>query len=154
MAEGDWTDMIAGDRMAVDQEFTGRVQDSEFTRQEWGLIMTAVEFEIERPGSEDARIVADTEKLPQILPEVENVRQQMQGGAGGGGGGGGAGSGSSGGIFDSIKEGLGLGSGSGGVDDEQLAAAERLTQEYADELQAHLESQGRWEQVRTTAAGK
>jgi len=34
------------------------------------------------------------------------------------------------------------------VDADELAAAERLVQEYADELQAHLEDNGRWEQVR------
>ena len=36
----------------------------------------------------------------------------------------------------------------GGASDEELEAAERLAQEYADELQAHLEDNGRWEQVR------
>jgi len=69
------------------------------------------------------------------------------GGAPGGAGGSG---GSGGGLVDSIKGALGLG-GSGGSDgpsDEELDAAERLVQEYADELQAHLEEVGKWEQVR------
>ena len=44
--------------------------------------------------------------------------------------------------------------GLGGGDDkrEQLAAAEELAQMYADDLQAKLETQGKWEQVRTAAS--
>ncbi len=142
----DWTDAIVGDRMTVDQEFNERVNGSRFSSQEWGLIMTATEFEIENPDDpETARIVADTSSLPAIMPELENVRSQVasMGGAPGDGGGG-----SSGGIVDSILGALGLGGDDGGVDDEELAAAERLAQEYADELQAHLEDVGKWEQVR------
>lgn len=141
----DWTDTIVGDRMTVDREFNERVADSDFTSQEWGLIMTATEFEIEHPDDpERARIVADTEKLPQIMPELENVRSQMaqMGGApsesksSGGGG-----------LFGSIMDALGLGGGGGGGSERQ-AEAERLVQEYADELQRHLESNGKWERVR------
>ncbi|MEF8779502.1 MAG: DUF5799 family protein [Haloferacaceae archaeon] len=141
----DWTDSIVGERMAVDGEFTERVQESRFSSQEWGLIMTATEFEIEHAEDpERARLVADTEKLPGIMPELDNLRQQMSamGGASGEDR-----SGGSGGLFDGIKRALGLG-GDDGVDEERLAAAERLTQEYADALQSRLESNGRWEQVR------
>ena len=146
----DWTDAIVGERMTVDNQFTDRVAASRFSSQEWGLIMTATEFEIENADdSENARIVADTSSLPAIMPELENVRSQVaaMGGAPGGAGGSG---GSGGGLVDSIKGALGLG-GSGGSDgpsDEELDAAERLVQEYADELQAHLEEVGKWEQVR------
>ena len=143
----DWTDQIVGDRMAVDQEFASRVGQSRFSRQQWGLIMTAVEFEIERPDDpERARIVADTSKLEHILPELDQVDRQMaaMGGAGGSPGG------SSGGFVSSIKGLLGLDD--GGEDDEQRAAAEALAQEYATELQAHLEAEGRWEQIRQFAA--
>ncbi|ACM56766.1 DUF5799 family protein [Halorubrum lacusprofundi] len=146
----DWTDAIVGERMTVDNQFTDRVAASRFSSQEWGLIMTATEFEIENADdSENARIVADTSSLPAIMPELENVRSQVaaMGGAPGGAGGSG---GSGGGLVDSIKGALGLG-GSGGNDgpsDEELDAAERLVQEYADELQAHLEEVGKWEQVR------
>ncbi|MFC6614554.1 DUF5799 family protein [Halopenitus salinus] len=148
----DWTDSIVGDRMAVDREFNDRVLDSQFSSQEWGLIMTATEFEIEHPEDPDrARIVADTSKLPQMMPEIENIRERMPaagGGAGDSSGGGLAGgSGGSGGLFDSIRNALGLG-GSDGVDDDQLEAAERLVQEYADALQERLESKGSFEQVR------
>jgi hypothetical protein len=145
----EWTDAIVGERMTVDNEFNDRVTASRFSSQEWGLIMTATEFEIENPDDpENARIVADTSSLPAIMPELENVRSQVaaMGGAPGGDGGGG---GSGGGLVDSIKGALGLGGGgSDGPSDEEMEAAERLVQEYADELQAHLEDVGKWERVR------
>ena len=144
----EWTDAIVGERMTVDNQFTDRVAASRFSSQEWGLIMTATELEIEDADDpDDARIVADTSSLPAIMPELENVRSQVaaMGGAPGQGDGGGSG----GGLVDSIKGALGLGgSDDGGVSDEELDAAERLVREYADELQAHLEDNGRWEQVR------
>jgi hypothetical protein len=143
----EWTDAIVGDRMTVDNQFTDRVAASRFSSQEWGLIMTATEFEIEDADDpDDARIVADTSSLPAIMPELENVRSQVaaMGGAPDAQGGGSSG----GGIVDSIKGALGLGGSGGGGSDEELAAAESLVQEYADELQAHLEANGKWEQVR------
>jgi hypothetical protein len=143
----EWTDAIVGERMTVDNEFTERVSASRFSSQEWGLIMTATEFEIEDAADpDDARLIADTSSLPAIMPELENVRSQVSamGGASGAQGGG-----SDGGLVDSIKGALGLGgSGGDGASDEELDAAERLAQEYADELQAHLEDNGKWEQVR------
>ncbi|WP_435177879.1 DUF5799 family protein [Halorussus sp. AFM4] len=148
MTERAWQDIVVGDRMAVDQEFAQRVTDSEFSRQEWGLIMTAVEFEIEHPDDDErARIVADTSKVEQVMPELENIRNQMNSMGGGGGGGGDGG----GGVFDSVKNALGLGGG-GGVDRERVEAAKRLAQEYAGELQQRLESQGKWKQVRNAAS--
>jgi hypothetical protein len=136
-----WTDAIVGDRMTVDREFNDRVAGSEFSSQEWGLIMTATEFEIEDADDpERARIVAVTDDVPHIMPELENVRSQMSAMGAGGDGGGGDG------IVDSIKGALGLGD--DGPDPERIEAAERLTQEYADALQEHLEEKGKWEQVR------
>lgn len=140
----DWTDAIVGDRMTVDSEFNEQVAESRFSNQEWGLIMTATEFEIEHADDpERARIVADTSKLPAIMPELGNVRDGMaaMGGSAGRDGG------RSGGFLDSVKETLGFG-GDGGPDEEELEAAEQLVQEYADELQSHLERTGKWEQVR------
>ena len=148
MSSRDWQDMIVGDRMAVDREFAQRVTDSKFSRQEWGLVMTAVEFEIEHPNDDErARIVADTSKVEQVMPEMENIRSQMNA-MGGGGGGGKKGGG---GIFGSVKKALGLGGGGGGADEQRLREADRLTQEYADQLQQRLESQGKWTQVREAA---
>ena len=153
MTERAWQDLIVGDRMAVDQEFAQQVTDSQFSRQEWGLIMTAVEFEIENPDDdEQARIVADTAKIEQVMPELENIRNQMNSVAGGGGGAGGGGAGGGGGVFDSVKDALGLGGGGDGVDDDRLEAASRLAQEYASELQQRLESQGKWNRVREAAS--
>ncbi|TKX45874.1 DUF5799 family protein [Halorubrum sp. ARQ200] len=143
----EWTDAIVGERMTVDNQFNERVAASRFSSQEWGLIMTATEFEIKNADDpEAARVVADTSSLPAIMPELENLRSQMagMGGAPGGDSGGSGG----GGVVDSIKGALGLGGGGGGPSDEELEAAERLVQEYADELQAHLEEVGKWEQVR------
>ncbi|GAA0718169.1 hypothetical protein J2744_002849 [Halorubrum trapanicum] len=142
----EWTDAIVGERMTVDNQFNERVAASRFSSQEWGLIMTATELEIENAGDpETARVVADTSSLPAIMPELENLRSQMSGMGGAPGGDSG---GSGGGLVDSIKGALGLGGGGGGSSDEELEAAERLVQEYADELQAHLEEVGKWEQVR------
>jgi hypothetical protein len=155
MTERAWQDLIVGDRMAVDQEFAQQVTDSQFSRQEWGLIMTAVEFEIENPGdAEQARIVADTSKIEQVMPELENIRNQMNSMAGGAGGGGGGKQGGGGGVFDSVKDALGLGGGGGGggADQDRIDDASRLAQAYADELQQRLESQGKWAKVREAAA--
>jgi hypothetical protein len=141
----EWTDAIVGERMTVDNQFTERVTASRFSSQEWGLIMTATEFEIEHSNDpEAARLVADTSNLPAVMPELENVRSQVAAMGGGGGDAGGSG----GGIVDSILGALGLGGDGDGASDEEIEAAERLVQEYADELQAHLEEVGKWEQVR------
>ena len=154
MTDSEWTDRIVGDRMTIDQEFSTQVRNSQFSNQEWGMIMTAVELEIENAADPDeARIVADTSKIDQVLPAIDESRSQMgqMGGAPGGGSGG-----SSGGFLDGIKDALGLGGGgdgNGGGGDERERAAASLAQAYADELQSHLERKGKWEQVRTVAEG-
>lgn len=143
----DWQDRIVGVRMTVDREFNDRVEASSFSRQQWGLVMTATEFEIENPGDADeARIVANTEKLPSVLPEMDRIEEQM----GAMGGSGGSSGGSAGGLFGNLKSALGLGDG-GSRDEERASEARELTQEYADELQRELESSGRWDEVRQLA---
>ncbi|MFB6095482.1 MAG: DUF5799 family protein [Halodesulfurarchaeum sp.] len=140
-----WRDRVVGARMAVDQEFADRVEGSSFSRQQWGLVMTAVEFEIENPGDpENAAIVANTEKLPSILPELDNIEQQMQPM-------GGDDSGRSSGVLSGLKDQLGFGNGSA-VDESKEREATQLVGEYADALQSHLESTGQWDEVRTIAA--
>ncbi|WP_136589138.1 DUF5799 family protein [Salinigranum halophilum] len=140
----DWTDRIVGDRMTVDREFNDRVMASEFASQEWSLIMTATEFEIENADDpERARIVANTDKLEGMMPHIEEAGKRQQSMAGGGGRDDGGGDS----IIDTVKGALGLGNGREDHD-AKLAAAEKLVQEYADELQSHLESRGKWEQVR------
>jgi len=138
-----WTDRIVGDRMAVDREFNDQVRNSEFSNQEWGLIMTAVDFEIEHAGDPDrARIVPDTENLPQMIPELEKVQQGMPGGPSA------RGQKDSGtGVLGAIRDALGMGSG-GGDDADRLDAAERLVDEYAAMLQARLEEEEKWDEVR------
>ncbi len=143
----EWTDRIVSERMTVDREFGTRVQSSRFTSQEWSLIMTATEFEIEHPeNTERARLVANTEKVEQILPELENVRSQV----GAMGGAPGEGRSTGGGLLSSIKGALGMGG--GGSYDEEREAAEALTAEYAEELQRTLEERGRWEDICAIAA--
>lgn len=152
MSESDtpWQDIVVGDRMAVDKEFSREVEQSQFSRQEWGLIMTATEFHIEHAADEErARIVADTSNVGAIIPEFENLQQAQAMGAGGGMGK----SGGSGGLVDSIRDLLGIDGGDGQPDEEVVAAAERLTQTYADRLQQRLEDQGRWDEVRAAAEG-
>ena len=151
MSDTPWTDRIVGERMAVDQTFAERIQQSRFSNQQWSLIMTATEFEIEHPADPDrARIVANTDDLEGIIPELENVQTGM--GAMGPGAGGSQPDSSGGGLIDSVMGALGMGDDGGSDHQEQREAAERLTQAYADELQSHLESKGRWESVRQTAA--
>ncbi len=142
-----WQEMIVGDRMVVDDTFSEQIDRSPFSRQEWGLIMTASNFEIEAPDDADAaRLVADTSDLPVIMPEVEKVasmgpmgRPQQEGSGSG--------------IFGSFLDSLGLGGGNDGPsDEEKLQTAERLVDAYAAELQAHLEEEGRWDEIRATAA--
>jgi len=147
--DSDWTDRIVGARMTVDDRFRSTVEGSEFSRQEWGLIMTAVEFDIEHADDDErARLVADTSGLSAVMPELERI--QNQGGMSGGAGGSSrrsSGSGGSSGFLGSVRNALGLG-GDGGVDDERTAAAEDLVDSYVAELQSVVEEQGRWGEIR------
>lgn len=138
----EWTDRIVGARMAVDKEFGDRVKRSDLSRQQWGLVMTAVEFDIEHPDDpERARIVADTDNLSAIMPELDTIGNMTAMGS--------PESDRSGGIFASVKDALGFGGDS--VDDEKRETAEQLATEYADQLQQHLEQNGSWEEIRTMA---
>lgn len=145
-----WTDAIIGERMAVDGTFSDRVAASEFSNAEWDLIMTATELEIENADDpEAARIVANTDNVAAIIPELEAIRSQTAAMAGQPGDGGKQ---SSGGLLDSLMGALGLGDDdSETVDQEKLAAAEQLTAEYAEVLQTHLEENGRFEQARAAS---
>jgi hypothetical protein len=141
-----WRDRIVGARLTVDSTFADRVQQSSFSRQQWGLIMTAVEFEIEQPDDPDAaEMIANTDKLTQVLPELDTIEQQMNA-MGGGGREGGSG------FINGIKRALGLGSDASSVDGERESEAVQLTGEYATELQTYLESAGRWEEICELAA--
>ncbi|MFD1641279.1 DUF5799 family protein [Halohasta litorea] len=145
-----WTDAIIGERMAVDGSFSDRVTASQFSTAEWDLIMTATDLEmVEAEDPEAARIVANTDDVAAIIPELESIRAQTA--AMGGGPTSEEQTPSGGGIVGSIKRALGLGSDGDdgdGVDGEKLAAAEELTAEYAEALQTHLEEADRFEQAR------
>lgn len=139
MAERAWQDLIVGDRMQVDQAFAARVRESGFSNQEWSLVMTAVELEIQESG-EGATLVADTSRVADIAPEIERIKERMgpysagEQGADRGGG-----------LIDSLRSSLGLSGGS--VDPETIQRAEKLAAAYAAELEAHLRENGKWEQV-------
>lgn len=148
----DWQDRIVGVRMSVDRTFNDRIEASSFSRQQWGLVMTATEFEIENPeDAENARIVANTDKLSSVLPEMDRIEEQM--GAMGGGGGGSS-NGGIGGVLTDVKNLLGIGGSDGGgsKNDQRASDARALTQAYADELQRELEESGRWDEIRQLAA--
>lgn len=142
----DWRDRIVGARMTVDDKYASTIDNSQFSRQEWGLVMTAVEFDIEHAANEsEARLVADTSSLPDVIPELDRVREAQQMGAGGGGSRGDSG------VLGTVKDALGLGGGGDGMDEEKLRAAEDLVDGYARELQTHLEERGRWQEIRAAA---
>jgi hypothetical protein len=147
-----WTDMLAGARMQVDQQFQDRLERSEFTNQEWGLVMTAVEFEIrDADDPENARLVANREQIRQIIPELDSIQREMGGAArpvennpdGSG-------------MFGRLKQYLGFLSEdtSNEPDEERLATAKVLVEEYTEELEAYLRESGRWDDVREAAAAK
>jgi hypothetical protein len=143
MTDGTWRDRLAGHRMQVDEQFTPRINDSPLTSGEWNLVMTAVEFQVEGEG-EHARLTADTSKVESVVPEFDKMRQRGPGNAGGR-------SEPANGLIDSVKNVLGLDSGT--EDDEKLQAAIRLTDAYTQELQSHLEERGQWESIREAATG-
>jgi hypothetical protein len=155
----EWTNRVVGERMAVDQEFNNRVRGSEFSSQEWSLIMSATQFTIDDPEDpEAATVVVDREatNLEAIMPELENIQEQM-GALGGAGGGQSDVGGSSGSLFDGVKSALGLGGGGGsGGDDyaERAESARQLAGEYGGELQSQLESKGRWAEICAVAAAE
>lgn len=139
MSDQGWRDMIVGERMTVDRAFEERISASPFSRQQWGLVMTAVEFQISGDVDAGHQLVADTSKLGHILPELDRMANQGMAGPGAASSGRGGG-----GLFGSIKSALGIGD---GADDEQREAAERMATEYAKELQSELEESGKWETV-------
>jgi len=143
-----WTDAIIGHRMAVDQEFNSQIQASQFSNAEWGLIMTATEFEIENAENPNtARIVANTDNVEAIIPELESIRSQTAAMSGRPTG---STSSSEGGLLGSLKSALGLAnSDDEGVDAEKMEAAEQLTEAYAAALQSHLVETDSFEQART-----
>lgn len=155
MSEDSWTDRIAAERMRVDQQFEGRIESSSFSRQQWGLVMTATQFEIENPDDpERARLVADTSSLSSVMSEIERMGEQGGGGMGAMGGGGGGGGSSSGGILSSITDALPFGGGGGSGESPLMQEGAELASEYATQLQERLEERGRWKAICKQASGQ
>lgn len=151
MTEDNWTDRIAAERMRVDQQFESRIEGSSFNRQQWGLVMTAVEFEIENPQDpETARMVADTSKLSSVMAQVEEIGNRGPA-MGGGGGSSGSTTSSGGGLLGKLSDALGLGGDDSG-ENPLRGEAETLAGEYAEQLQAQLEERGRWDGICEQAA--
>ncbi len=137
-----WTDYLAGARMQVDQEFSKRVRASEFTNQQWGLIMTAVEFEIHDPADpERAELVANTDNVEAIMPELDAIERRSLGPGGADDSGGS--------LFDRIR---GYFSSDSEGDDQQYEQAVALVDEYTTQLQERLREEGRWQELCTAAA--
>jgi hypothetical protein len=114
------------------------------------MIMTAVEFEIETPERpEEATFVANTEKLDQVMPALDDIGADAtpMGGVPGGGRGDRS---PGGGLLDSIKGALGLGGDE--TDTDRIATAEALTAEYAERLQTRLEEHDKWTSACEAAA--
>ncbi|WP_135661554.1 DUF5799 family protein [Halorhabdus rudnickae] len=142
MSSDSWSEQIATERMQTDQEFADRVEASPLSNQQWGLVMTAVEFEIDGPEDPDsARLVADTSRLSSVMDEIK--RMDERGGGAAMSAGSGTSSGESGGLFSGLKNALGF----EGGNDQLREAAEELAEEYVDQLQSRLEKRGRWANV-------
>jgi hypothetical protein len=136
----DWSEHLAGARMQVDSRFNDRILDSQFSNQEWGIIMTAVEFEIDTPENPDqAQLLANTDNIPAVIGELDTDQARHPAAP--------AETESSGGLLDRLGSLLGGGGSEGSDDSEKLDAAEQLAEEYAVELQAFLEEEGRWGSV-------
>ncbi|WEL17444.1 MULTISPECIES: DUF5799 family protein [unclassified Halorhabdus] len=136
MTDGSWTQRIAAERMQTDQEFADRVAASPLSSQQWGLVMTAVEFEIDGPEDpETAELVVDAQKLTSVMDEIRRIGDRQPGGA--------ATADNSGGLLDSVKDVFG----GSEADDQLRETAEDLAAEYATALQTRLEERGRWAEV-------
>jgi len=144
----DWTDQLAGARMQVDQRYQDVLDASDFSNQEWGLVMTAIDWDIENPEDpEEATLVADKSKLPDIVPELRTIQKEM------------------GGSPTPVEEGPNtegfLGRlrqyvhhlrGDNESSEKKLGDAEELVDGYTLELQEFLEERGRWEDLCAAAA--
>jgi len=142
MSSRPWSEQIATERMQTDQEFADRVEASPLSNQQWGLVMTAVEFEIDGPEDPDsARLVADTSKLSSVMDEIK--RMDKRGGGATASASTGGSSGESSGLFGGLKDALGF----DGEGNQLRETAEELAEDYASQLQSRLEKRDRWARV-------
>jgi hypothetical protein len=128
----DWYSRAAHERVQVDSSFNSRLRDKPVTAHQWGLLMTAIEFDIVNPEEpERARIVPDVSKVDSVLDQVKEAEDAPNAPAP-----------DSPGIVERVKRALGISE----SEDPYKRAARSLASQYATELQAELEKQGRWEE--------
>lgn len=149
----EWTDKLARARIQVDKEFHEAIERSQFTEQEWGLVMTAVEWRVANPEDPDhAKLVAETDNVSDILPQLTRIRRDVRAAA--------AGpdaarqrslaegfSGWINGFVEMLSRAV-----SGDSTDARVEEADALAAEYAERVQDYLERRGRWDEVRRAAA--
>jgi len=134
----DWYSRAAHERVQVDQTFNARLRDKPVTAHQWGLLMTAIEFDIVNPEEpERARIVPDVSKVDSVLEQVKEAEDASNAPAP-----------DSPGVVERVKRTLGLSD----PEDPYKRAARSLASQYATELQEELEEQGRWEESCQRAA--
>lgn len=139
-----WTDAIISERIAVDEEFEMNVADSEFTKQEWNIMMSMLELKITNVDDpENAQVSANVEKLPEILKNLESVETRPSQPA--------ANTGEPKGIGGKLRAklfGIKVGDvisfdrGDDGIDEKRLQTAEQLVNDYLSALQTQLEMTG------------
>lgn len=138
MTDGTWTGRIAAERMQTDQEFADRVAASPLSGQQWALVMTAVDFDIDGPEDpETAELTVDARKLPSVMDEIRRIGDRQPGALTS------TAADSGGGLLDSVKRAFGL----AGTDDDLRETAEDLASEYASALQTRLEERDRWAEI-------
>jgi len=140
----DWKSQIAGERMAVDGEFSDRVAASSLSSQQWDLVMTAVSLEIEHPEDPDkAELVADTSHLDTMMGDIDRIGSRSPV----------AKTEDSGSNNDGFLSGVLSKLGLDDAGNEQLKAeAVELAEAYTEALQAKLVERGRWEKTCEIAA--
>jgi len=129
----DWRDRLARYRLRADREFEDRIREAALDRRQWNLAMTAVTFrfaDADDPAA--AELVADTTNLDDVLPEMRAVGEEDDDG----------------GLLDGVTSALGLDDG----EDPLKQEAERLVEEYTDELGAILKRENAWDDLRRAAA--
>ena len=139
-----WTDAIIRERMAVDEEFEMNIADSEFTKQEWNIMMSMLDLKITNVDDpENAQVGANMEKLPEILKKMESVETRPNQSA--------ADTGEPKGIAGKLRAklfGVKVGDvisfdrGDDEIDAERLQTAEQLVDDYLSNLQSQLETRG------------
>lgn len=131
-------ELLIGHRMNADKAFAGRLNESDFSRTEWDLIMSVVSFEIDDPEKpETANLRPVIENLDDAIAAADEVPKDDTSGPYS------SGDTSSEGLFDRLT---GLFSG-GKSSGDRRREAEALVNEYTATLQEQLKEHDRWESV-------